>query len=331
MSWILSQSHENDIKMMRDIYCSTLIDLAKKNKDIVVLDSDLMSSMGMIPFYELFPDRTFNCGVAEANMIGIASGLSAVGKIPFAHSFGTFATRRCYDQIFISGAYAKSNVRIIGSDPGINAAYNGGTHMPFEDMGIMRNIPQMTVIEPTDCIMMEDVLKQTSKLHGMFYIRLIRKKTRKIYEKNSTFDIGKGCELKCGTDVTLICSGSLVFDTLLAAKHLEKQGICAKVINIFTWKPIDKEIIIKCAKETSAIVTIENHNILNGLGSAVAEVLVENFPVPMERIGCQDKFGQVGDVEFLKNEYGMTQKHIVEKAKMVIGRKLSQEVKNEEN
>ena len=317
----LAKENIKDSKMMRATYCDTLIDLANKDENIVALDADLMSSMGMNPFMVAHPDKTVNCGVMEANMVGVASGLSATGKIPFAHSFGPFASRRCYDQAFLSGGYAKSNVRVVGSDPGITAAYNGGTHMPFEDMGIWRNIPEATIIEPTDCVMLEDVMRQTSKMHGMFYIRLLRKEPVRIYEEGSTFDIGKGVVLKEGKDVTLISSGFLVSETLKAAAKLEEKGVSVNIVNMFTWKPIDTDLIIRSAEETGAIVTIENHNIINGLGSAVAEVLVENYPIPMGRIGSKDRFGQVGSVDFLQKEYEMTAEDIVKKAEQVIKRK----------
>jgi len=306
---------------MRDVYCQTLIELAKKNKQIVVLDADLMSSMGMIPFLEAFPERTFNCGVQEANMMGVAAGLSATGKIPYAHTFGPFATRRCYDQVFLSGAYTKSNIRIIGSDPGVTAAYNGGTHMPFEDLGIMRNIPEMTIIIPTDSIMLKNIIKQVAELFGMLYIRLLRKNAIKIYEEGSIFKIGKAVKLKEGTDVTIIANGIMVAEALNAACMLEEKGISTRVLDMFTLKPIDKEEIIVCAKETGAIVTAENHNIINGLGSAVAEVLVENIPTPMERIGVKDLFGEVGPVDYLKERFELTANDIVRKVEKLLKRK----------
>ncbi|MGI6779074.1 MAG: transketolase family protein [Acetivibrionales bacterium] len=316
-------SKENTIEeaMMRSVYCSTLMQMAKEDKRVVALDADLMNSMGMIPFLEEYPERTFNCGVQEANMIGVAAGLSATGKVPYAHTFGPFATRRCFDQVFISAAYAKLNVKIIGSDPGITAAYNGGTHMPFEDMGIMRNIPELTVIEPTDSVMLRDIIKQIKDIYGVFYVRLLRKNAVKIYEDGSTFDIGKAVELKDGKDVTIIASGIMVAEALSAAKVLEEEGISTRVVNIFTLKPIDKDCITKCAKETGAIVTAENHSIINGLGSAVAEVLAENYPVPMERIGSMDEFGEVGPVNYLKERFGMQSSDIISKVKKVLTRK----------
>jgi transketolase len=321
MSITMVKEIKKDDKMMRTVYCETLMDLAEKDRNVVALDADLMKSMGMIPFLEKYPERTFNCGVQEANMIGVAAGMSATGKIPFAHTFGPFATRRCYDQIFISAAYADLNVRIIGSDPGITAAYNGGTHMPFEDMGIMRNIPGVTLLEPTDGAMLADLLQQVKDLYGVFYIRLLRKEPMRIYEAGSTFEIGKGVTLRDGGDVTLITSGYLVSDTLKAADMLGEQGVSARVVNIFTWKPIDTELIVRCAKETGAIVTVENHSIINGLGSAVAEVLAENEPTPLERIGSRDRFGQVGPVDYLQKAYEMTAEDIVKKALKAIERK----------
>lgn len=304
--------------MMRDVYCRTLIDLAKNNPHIVVLDADLMKSMGMIPFQQAFPERTFNCGVQEANMIGIAAGLSATGKIPYAHSFGTFATRRCFDQIFLSAAYAKLNVRIVGSDPGITAAFNGGTHMPMEDMGIMRNVPEMTVIEPVDSIMFADIVRQLADLYGVFYVRLLRRNAIQVYAEGSTFTIGKAITLKAGSDVTIMATGLMVAESLKAAEILATQGIEARVVNVFTIKPLDREMVVQCAEETGCIVTAENHNIIGGLGSAVAEVLVEDCPVPMGRIGCRDRFGEVGPIEYLKEIFGMTAQHIATKATEVL-------------
>jgi transketolase len=220
----------------------------------------------------------------------------------------------------LSGAYTKSNIRIIGSDPGVTAAYNGGTHMPFEDLGIMRNIPEMTIIIPTDSIMLRNIIKQVAELFGMFYIRLLRKNAIKIYEKGSTFEIGKAIKLKEGTDVTIIANGIMVTEALNAAHMLEEKGISTRVLDMFTLKPIDKEAIIVCAKDTSAIVTAENHNIINGLGSAVAEVLVENIPIPMERVGVKDLFGEVGPADYLKERFELTASDIVKKVEKVLKR-----------
>ena len=321
MSAIIAKERKNDETAMRDAYCKTLVELATKDKRIVALDADLAKSMGMVPFMKEFPERFIDVGIQEANMVGVAAGLSATGKIPFAHSFAPFASRRCFDQVFLSCGYAKLNVRIIGSDPGITAAFNGGTHMPFEDLGLMRNIPDITILEPVDAVMLKDLVTQTADRYGVFYIRLLRKNAIKIYEEGSTFEIGKGIRLKNGKDVTIIATGIMVSEALKAAEILEKEGISARVVNIFTLKPIDTELIVECARETGAIVTAENHNILTGLGSAVAEVLVENQPVPMERVGVKDMFGEVGPVDYLAKRFEMTAEDIAVKARKAMERK----------
>ncbi len=317
----IASERKIDDKEMRNAYIEKLIELAKKDERIVVLDADLMHSNNTYKFKEIFPDRGINVGVQEANMIGLAGGLSATGKIPFAHTFTCFAARRDLDQVYISVAYAKLNVKLVATDPGIAATYNGGTHMSFGDMGIMREIPTMTVIEPTDSVMMKALVEQIAYTYGPFYVRVFRKKPIKIYEEGSTFKIGKGIILKDGKDVTIIAIGIMVAEALEAAEMLENIGISTRIVNIFTLKPIDKEIIVKCAKETGAIVTAENHNFINGLGSAVAEVLVENAPVPMERVGVQDQFGEVGDIEYLKKRFHLAAEDIVESVKKVLKRK----------
>lgn len=321
LSVILAKNNEQEKVEMRKVYCQTLIELAEKDDRIVMLDADLMNSMSTVPFLERYPERTFNCGIQEANMMGIAAGLSVTGKVPYAHTFAPFATRRVFDQVFISGSYAKANIRIIGSDPGITAAYNGGTHMPFEDMGIMRNIPEMTVMAPTDAVMLENIIKQLADLYGMYYVRLLRKNAVQIYEKGSEFEIGKAVKLKDGKDVTIFANGIMVAEVLKANEILKEKGISARIYDMFTIKPVDKEAVINSAEETGAIVTVENHNIINGLGSAVAEVLVENCPVPMERVGVKDLFGEVGPVDYLKKRYQLTAGDIVEKVEKVLARK----------
>jgi len=313
---------EKNPKMMREVYCDTLIELALDNEDIVALDADLMSSSGMKPFFQRFPDRAFNCGVAEANMIGIAAGLSAMGKIPFAHSFGCFASRRVCDQIMISAAYAQQNVRIVGSDPGVTAAYNGGTHMPFEDMGVLRAIPEITLIEPADNVILEDIIRQLAELKGVFYLRMARKNAVSIYKEGSSFHIGRGNTLIDGTDVTIFASGIMVYEALKAASILQADDISARIVDMFTWKPIDSELIDNCARITGAFVTAENHNIIGGLGSAIAEAAALVRPVPIEMVGSKDRFGQVGTEDFLREEYELTAADIVAAAKRAIERKV---------
>ncbi|MCF0120378.1 MAG: transketolase family protein [Oscillospiraceae bacterium] len=319
--YLVRDKIEKSATLMRDAYCSTLMELAKENRNIVALDADLVSSSGMKPFFKAFPEQAVQCGIAEQNMIGIAAGLSAVGKIPFAHSFGCFSSRRTCDQIMISCAYAKLNVRIIGSDPGVVATYNGGTHMPFEDMGVLRSIPQITLIELTDPTMTRDIVRKLEKLYGVYYLRMTRKTVCDVYKEGSEFEIGKGNVVRHGTDVTVIASGIMVAEAVKAAEMLAADGIKARVIDMFTWKPIDRELIARCAAETGAFVTAENHNIYGGLGAAVAEAMVTTHPVPMELVGVEDQFGQVGTEDYLKQTYGLTAEHIVEAAKKAIARK----------
>lgn len=306
---------------MRTAYCDTLMALAETNHNIIAMDADLMGAMGMKPFQKRFPEQTIDCGIQEANMIGVAAGLSAVGKIPFAHSFGPFVTRRACDQVFMSGAYAKLNVKVIGSDPGITAQINGGTHMPFEDMGIMRGIPTMTILEPTDVTMLKSVLPQMAETYGMFYMRLVRKSCIKIYEDGSEFEIGKAVVLREGSDVTIVASGFCVAESLKAADMLAADGIHAEVIDSFTWKPFDEQTLLNSAQKTGAVVSAENHNVLTGLGAAVAAALALNHPVPLEQVGIQDEFGEVGNLDYLAERFQLTAPYIAEKAKKAIGRR----------
>lgn len=308
-------------KEMRVAFADTLDKLAEEDKRVVYLDCDLMNSVGMTPFSQKYPKQTVNCGIQEANMVGVAAGMSATGLVPYAHTFGTFATRRVMDQVFVSAAYAKLNVRIIGSDPGVTASTNGGTHMPLEDMGMMRCIPEVTIIEPTDSAMLVDVLRQTKDEYGVFYIRLSRKVADKIFTDGSTFTIGKTADIRKGKDVTIFATGISVADALKAADILAKSGIDAAVSNMFTIKPIDREAIVKAARDTGAIVTAENHSVIGGLGSAVAEVLSETVCAPLERVGVRDRFGEVGSVDYLKKTLGIGVEDIVAAAKRAVDRK----------
>ena len=321
MSILIKENNAPEELEMRKAYCETLMGLAKNNKNIVSLDADLMSAMGMKPFEKEFPEQTIDCGIQEANMVGVAAGLSARGKIPFVHTFAPFLTRRACDQIFMSADYARLNVKLVGSDPGITAALNGGTHMPFEDMGIMRLMPTVTVIEPTDTVMLKNLIPKVAAKYGVFYMRLVRKNVPGIYDEGSDFEIGKSVMLRDGEDATIIASGYCVAEALKAAAALDAINIHTRVINMFTWKPIDKEAIVKAADETGAIVTAENHNIVNGLGSAVADVVVKNIIVPMEMVGVHDSFGEVGPVSYLSERFGLTEKSIVEAVKKAYRRK----------
>ena len=309
-------------KDMRQVYVETLIELAKKNENICVLEADLMSATGSKPFKDAFPDRFFNVGVAEANMVGVAAGLSTEGKIPFAATFGTFASRRVFDQFFLSANYAQLNVKLVGTDPGITAQFNGGTHMPFEDAGMMRLIPNLTIVEPSDTISCAALITLVAEHPGSVYIRMHRKGSQSFYNDNVKFTLGKGKVLKDGDKVTLIATGFvMVPEALKAAEMLEKEGISAAVIDMHTIKPLDNDLVLAYAKKTGAIVTCENHQVTGGLGGAVAELLSEELPTYLGRIGSKDRFGQVGTLEFLMKDYKLTAKDIVETAHAVLEKK----------
>ena len=312
---------KKDTMDMRDAYCSSLIRLADGDERIIALDADLMGAMGTKPFEKKYPERTVDCGIQEANMVGVACGMSAAGKVPFAHTFAPFMTRRACDQIFMSGAYAKMNVKLVGSDPGITAQLNGGTHMPFEDMGIMRLIPEMTVIEPTDVSMLEDLMPQIAAQYGMVYMRLVRKEVQQVYERGSQFTIGKAVRVREGSDATIIASGFCVAEAIRAAELLAQEGVSVRILDMFTWKPLDREAILSAAAETGAIVTAENHNVINGLGAAVAEVLVREHPAPVEMVGVQDEFGEVGKLAYLAERFGLKAENIADAVRRVLKRK----------
>lgn len=291
-----------DNREMRQVYCDKLLEMAETNPNIVVFEADLMKGSGTERFFKAFPERSFDVGVAEANMVTVAAGMSTYGKIPFCTTFAPFATRRCFDQIFISVAYSQRNVKITGTDPGISAEINGGTHMPFEDMGIMRNIPTMVCVEPTDEAMLDSLMPQIAEHAGPVYIRLFRKKVEKIYEADEKFDLFKAKTIKKGKDCTIICSGIMVSKAIEAEKALKEKGFDVGILNTATWKPLDKEAVLACAKESGCLVTAENHSIINGLGSAVAELVSEEYPVPLKRVGVKDVFGEVGKMDFLEKK-----------------------------
>jgi transketolase len=301
---------------MRDVYCETLIEMAGKDDRIVLLEADLMNANGTRPFKAAFPSRTFNVGVSEADMVGVAAGLSAAGKIPFAASFGCFASRRVFDQFFLSANYAQLNVNLVGTDPGVTALFNGGTHMTFEDAGIMRNIPQLRILEPSDEVSLRKLLPQIADWPRSVYLRLHRRGGWSYYGENENFEIGKGKLVREGSDITLASFGMVMLqESLKAAEMLAKKGIEADVIDVLTLKPLDRELVLASARKTGLIVTCENHNIHNGLGSAVAEVLAEDgVPARLRRIGCQDKFGEVGNIDYLMETFGLTASHIVRAA-----------------
>lgn len=291
---------------LRSIYCNEMIKLAEKDPRIMTVDADLLKAAGMAPFREKFPDRSIDVGVAEANMIGVAAGLAAMGKIPFAHSFTPFATRRCFDQITISVAYAGQNVKIIGSDPGITAEVNGGTHMSFDDINLMRAIPGMTIVEPIDAASLKSLLPQIASLNSPVYMRLYRKNPKHVYEEGIKLELGKANILREGTDVAVIASGIMVSTALNAAEELKKEGINVLVMDMHTIKPLDVKAVQYALDTCKAVVTAENHNIIGGLGSAVAEYMAENgCKAYLKRVGINDRFGMVGFRPFLDEVMGI--------------------------
>ena len=309
-------------KDMRTVYAETLVELAESDRRIVILEADLMSASGTRMFADRFPERTFNVGVAEANMVGIAAGLSAAGKIPFATTFGCFAARRTYDQFFLSANYAQRNVKLVGTDPGITATYNGGTHMPLEDIGIMRNIPGLVVFEPCDGVSLKALVAAAAAHDGSTYMRLHRKGSITVYDASETFTLGRGKVLCDGQDLTIIATGLVMVEAALAAARLlESTGIRPAVIDMHTIKPLDTELVLDYAAKTGAVLTCENHQIINGLGSAVCEVLAEQRPTPVCRIGVKDMFGEVGTLDYLQSHFGLTAENIATQARALLERK----------
>ncbi len=306
----------------RDAYGKALVELGKKNKNVVVLDADLAASTRTIKFGKEFPDRFFDMGIAEQDMIGTAAGLATCGKIAFASTFAVFGSGRAWDQVRVSVAYTRQNVKIVVTHGGITTGEDGASHQANEDLAIMRALPNLTVVVPGDAFEAEKLIKQAAEFYGPMYIRLSRSSTPLLHEDaNFDFEIGKASILKPGKDVTIIACGIMVDMALDAAEELTKKGIKARVVNMHTIKPIDKEMIIKCAKETGAIVTAEEHSIIGGLGSAVAEIVVENESVPMARVGIKDMFGESGSPKELLVKYGLTPQEIVRAAQNVVKRK----------
>ena len=303
---------------MRKAYSSTLDELINEDKRVFVLEADLAEAISTNSIAKTNKENYINCGIMESNMVGVASGLSLVGDIPFIHTFSPFATRRDFDQVFLSGAYAKTNIKILGSDPGIYAQHNGGTHTSFEDIALMRTIPTAVVMSISDTTMMKNILRQIKDSYGIHYLSAVRKGLYKLYDESEKFEIGKGKVLREGKDLTIVACGIMVVEALKAADILKEEGIEVTVIDMFTIKPIDKELILKYAKQTKGFVTAENHNIIGGLGSAVAEILVENYPVPLRRVGVEDRFGQVGTLDYLQKEYKLTAEEILKKAKELL-------------
>lgn len=308
-------------KATREAYGDALKEAGSLYQDIIVLDADLSKSTKTNVFQKAYPERHFNAGIAEQNLMGVAAGLAAAGKIPFASTFAMFATGRAYEQVRNSICYPKLNVKIAATHAGLTVGEDGATHQANEDIALMRAIPNMTVIVPADAAETRQAVLWAAQYKGPVYLRLGRAGVDDIFGDDYTFEHGKAVQIAQGTDVTLIATGIMVGPAVKAAEELKQQGISARVLNIHTIKPIDKAAIIKAAEDTGAIVTCEEHNIIGGLGSAVAEVLVENHPALMERVGVLDTFGESGTPNALVAKYHLTAADIVKAAQKVLSRK----------
>lgn len=305
-------------KATREAYGEALKKLAASNPNIVVLDADLSGSTKTSEFKKVSPERFFNVGIAEQNLIGTAAGLSLAGKIPFASSFAMFAAGRAFEIIRNTVAYPALNVKIAATHAGLTVGEDGGSHQAIEDISLMRSIPNMTVINPADSKEAEQTVLKAAEFVGPVYIRLGRMAVEDVYDDSYEFELGKGVLLKDGKDVSIIATGLMVQEALKAADALKEEGIDARVINIHTIKPIDRDIIIKAAKETKLIVTAEEHSIIGGLGSAVLEVLSDECPVPVKRVGVLDTFGESGKPSELLEKYKLTAEEIINQTKEIL-------------
>lgn len=305
----------------RTAYGQTLAALGEKNSAVVVLDADLSKSTKTADFAKKFPERFFNAGIAEGNMMGMAAGLAAAGKIPFASTFAIFATGRAFEQIRNSIAYPKLNVKIAASHAGISVGEDGGSHQSVEDVSLMRSLPNMTVIVPADAVETARAIEAAAEYQGPVYIRLGRLDVPVLLPEDYQFQLGKAVVLREGWDAAVFANGVMVSLALEAAEELAKEGIEISVINVSTVKPLDVNTVVEVAKQAGAVVTAEEHSIIGGLGSAIAEALVENAPVPLERVGLNDTFGESGPPNELMEKYGLTSTHIAEAVRRVRQRK----------
>jgi len=317
----LIATHETDLRQTCNAYGDAMLDLMQEDERIVHIDCDLLGCINGKRIKEAFPERVINAGIAEANAVALASGMAAAGMIPFVHTFGVFASRRAFDQAFLSAGYSRWPVHIIGTDPGITAGVNGATHMPLEDAGMYLLIPNATVLDPCDYAQTYALTKAYAKEKELTYLRLIRRSSVSVYAEGSEFTIGKGVVLKEGTDVTLFASGIMVDAALQAEEILRKEGIKAGVIDLFSWKPLDEELIISEARKSGAVVSCENHQITSGLGSEIASVLSRNCPVPQEFIGIPNRYGIAAPQDWLAKEFHMTPEDIAAAARRAIQRK----------
>ncbi len=300
-------------KATRQSYGEALLELGKKNKDVVVLDADLAGATKTELFAKEFPERFFDIGIAEADMMGTAAGLSTCGKIPYVSTFAMFAAGRSYDQIRNSICYPNLNVKICATHAGITVGEDGATHQMIEDLSLMRTIPNMKVLSPSDDTQTKWIIKEISKINGPIYVRLARLATEEIYDENQKFEIGKAIQHGDGTDGTIFATGVTVQEALKAQKILQEKGVNVRVVDMYSIKPVDRDMIVKCAKETKKLVSIEDHNVIGGLGSAISEILTDEYPTKLIRLGIKDVFGRSGKAEELMKYYGIIADNIIEK------------------
>ena len=305
---------------MRAVYAECLAQMMEQDRHVCVLDADLSKASGTRKLYDRFPNQMFDCGVAEQNMASIAAGLASYGFTPWIESFTAFSSRRICDQIAISIAYAGMNVKIVGSDPGIAAELNGGTHMSMEDIGVLRSIPELVIFEPVDGVQLRAAMPVLNEYPGAVYVRLFRKELPDVFPEDYKFDLFKADMLREGTDLSIVVSGMLTKDVLDAAELLKAQGVDAEIVNVHTIKPVDRETVLASARKTGAVLTVENHNIVGGLQSAILETLAED-KIPVCAVGVQDRFGEVGKMPYLREVMGLTVENIVETAKKAVSLK----------
>jgi transketolase len=309
-------SSEKKTQDMRSVYADTLVELGQSCHEIVCVGADTTDSIKTKKFGDRYPDRMFNVGIAEANLVSIAAGLAIAGKIAFASTYAAFLPGRCLDQIRNAICYPNLNVKLVVSHAGLTVGPDGASHQQIEDFSTMRSIPNMQVIVPADAVSVRHLIRAIAKTPGPFYVRLARPSSEVIYAENAVFDLGKGNILREGSDATIISCGLMVERSLEAANILKRnEGISCRIVDMFSIKPIDKNLIVKCAKDTGSIVTAEEHNIIGGLGGAVAEASVESYPVPIRRIGIDDSFGESArdeEIDLLLEKYALTSKKIAQ-------------------
>ena len=303
-------------KELRTVYMETLHKMMTGNPEVISMDADLVGASGTAKLAKAFPDRCINMGISEANMVGAAAGMSLSGKIPFIHTFAPFATRRVYDQLYMSGVYQNANLKIYGSDPGYWAIHNGGTHTTMEDIAITRVLPGLTVLSPSDATQFAWCLNKAAETYGCFYIRAGRKVTRDLYDPSSEFELGKGIILEEGQDIVIFAVGDMVAESLKVKEALEKEGVSVMIVDLFCIKPLDEALIRQVSSGKKLIVTAENHSKFGGLGSAVAEVLAEQgIHAPLLRIAVNDRFSEVGTADYLSKTLQLDAESIIQKIK----------------